>query len=45
MGETTSAFIAKIYNHVDLAGDWGLIPYFNFRSLSEQTELKDEVYD
>ena len=43
--QTKSAFIAKINNHVDLAGEWGLIPYFSFRSLSEQVELKDEVYE
>jgi hypothetical protein len=43
--QTKAAFIAMINKHVDLPGEWGLIPYFNFRSRSEQAELKDEVYD
>ena len=43
--EAKDAFIATINNHVDLAGDWDLIPYYNFRSQSEQAELKDEVYE
>jgi len=34
-----------INSKVDLRGDWGLIPYFNFRSVSEQAKLKDEVYE
>lgn len=42
---TKATFIATIDNHVDLRGEWGLIPYFSFRSVSEQSELKDEVYD
>jgi hypothetical protein len=40
-----AAFIATINNHVDLPGEWGLIPYFNFRSRSEQAKLGDEVYE
>lgn len=43
--KTTAAFMNLINSKVDLRGDWGLIPYFNFRSVSEQAELKDEVYD
>lgn len=43
--QAKAAFIATINNHVDLPGEWGLIPYFNFRSLSEQVKLKDEVYE
>ena len=42
---TTAAFMNFINNKVDLRGDWGLIPYFNFRSVSEQAKLKDEVYE
>jgi hypothetical protein len=42
---TTAAFRTLINNRVDLLGDWGLIPYFNFRSQSEQAELKDGVYE
>jgi hypothetical protein len=41
----TAAFIANIEKHVDLLGEWDYIPYFNFRSSSEQAELKDEVYE
>jgi len=40
-----AAFISKINKHVDLTGEWGLWPYFNFRSYSEQAKLRDEVYD
>jgi hypothetical protein len=43
--QARAAFIATINNHVDLPGEWGLIPYFNFRSRSEQAKLKDEVYE
>ena len=42
--KTTAGFRNLIDNKVDLRGDWGLIPYFNFRSVSEQADLKDEVY-
>jgi hypothetical protein len=44
LGQAKAAFIAMINNHVDTS-EWGLIPYFNFRGLSEQAELKDEVYE
>jgi len=43
--QVKGAFIATINKHVDLPGEWGLIPYFSFRSRSEQAELKDEVYE
>src|SRR5215469_10938699 len=39
--KTKSEFIAAINNHVDLPGEWGLFPYYNFRSQSEQAILKD----
>jgi hypothetical protein len=29
---------------IDLQNDWDLIPYFNFRSESEQAILNDAVY-
>jgi len=29
---------------LDSMGQWGLIPYFNFRSQSEQAILKEEVF-
>ena len=43
--QAKAAFIGTINRHVDLSGEWGLIPYFNFRSRSEQLSLKDEVYE
>jgi hypothetical protein len=42
--QSTAAFTNAIAEHVDLLNDWGLVPYFNFRSASEQAKLKDEVY-
>jgi hypothetical protein len=43
--QVRAAFMAQINKDVDLPGEWGLIPYFNFRSRSEQAKLKDEVYE
>jgi hypothetical protein len=43
--QAKAGFIATINNHVDLPNEFGLIPYFNFRSRSEQAKLKDEVYE
>jgi hypothetical protein len=41
----TSRRIRKfITQKLDPAGQWGLIPYFNFRSQSEQAKLKDEDF-
>ena len=37
-------FMQVIDQHVDLWNDWGLIPYFHFRSESEQAALRDEAY-
>jgi hypothetical protein len=33
-----------ITQRLDPIGQWGLIPYFNFRSQSEQATLKEEVF-
>jgi len=33
-----------ITQRLDPMGQWGLIPYFNFRSQSEQVNLKEEVF-
>jgi hypothetical protein len=33
-----------IINQVDPMHKWGLIPYVNFRSQSEQAQLKEEVF-
>lgn len=43
--EVTSAFQKLVTDRIDFQNDWDLIPYFNFRSLSEQAILKDEEYD
>jgi len=42
--QSTDAFTNLIQQRVDLLNDWGLIPYFHFRSESEQAVLQDEVY-
>lgn len=42
--KSTEGFTNAIGQHVDLLNDWGLIPYFHFRSESEQAVLQDEVY-
>jgi hypothetical protein len=42
--ETTQRIRSLIKEQLDPAGQWGLIPYFNFRSQSEQAKLKDEVF-
>jgi hypothetical protein len=42
--QTTKDIIDVITQRVDPRGQWGLIPYFNFRSQTEQAELKEEVF-
>jgi hypothetical protein len=42
--QTTEAFKKVLSERIDFQNDWDLIPYFNFRSESEQALLKDEVY-
>lgn len=34
-----------VKQRIDPIGQWGLIPYFNFRSQSEQEKLKEEAYE
>ena len=34
-----------IEEHLDPNGQWGLIPYFYFRSRSEQERLKEKLYE
>lgn len=41
---TTEGFKKVLSERIDFQNDWDLIPYFNFRSESEQALLKDEVY-
>ena len=42
--QTTRVITNFITQQLDPAGQWGLIPYFNFRSQSEQAKLKEEVF-
>lgn len=42
--KTTKRITDLIAQRLDPAGQWGLIPYFNFRSESEQAKLKEEVF-
>jgi hypothetical protein len=42
--KATDEFTNVISRQVDFLNDWGLIPYFHFRSESEQEVLQDEVY-
>ena len=43
--QVTSSITNLITQELDPLNQWGLIPYFSFRSQSEQAELKDEVFD
>ena len=42
--KATEAFRKVLDERIDFQNDWDLIPYFNFRSESEQAILNDEVY-
>jgi hypothetical protein len=42
--QTTRRITDFITQQLDPVGQWGLIPYFNFRSQSEQAKLKEEVF-
>jgi hypothetical protein len=42
--KATEAFMKALDEHIDFQNDWDLIPYFSFRSESEQAILKGEVY-
>jgi hypothetical protein len=42
--ETTRRITDSIMQQIDPVGKWDLIPYFNFRSQSEQAKLKEEVF-
>jgi hypothetical protein len=41
----TSAFRKLFTDRIDFRNDWDLIPYFTFRSQSEQDRLKSEEYE
>jgi hypothetical protein len=42
--QITKRIAGIITQQIDPRGQWGLIPYFNFRSQSEQETLKEEVF-
>jgi hypothetical protein len=44
LSQTSRRITDFITQRLDPAGQWGLIPYFNFRSQSEQANLKEEVF-
>lgn len=44
LSNATEAFRKVLCEPIDFQNDWDLIPYFNFRSESEQAILNDEVY-
>jgi hypothetical protein len=43
--QVTSAIVDTITKKIDPLNQWGLVPYFSFRSQSEQAELKEEVFE
>jgi hypothetical protein len=44
LGKITTAFTKAITQNVDPVNNWDLIPYYSFRSQSEQANLKDETF-
>ena len=44
LSRATEEFRKVLCEQIDFQNDWDLIPYFNFRSQSEQAVLNDEVY-
>jgi hypothetical protein len=44
LSQTSRRVRDLIKQRLDPIGQWGLIPYFNFRSQSEQAALKEEVF-
>jgi hypothetical protein len=41
----TSRLVTDFITHrLDPMAQWGMIPYFNFRSQSEQAKLKEDVF-
>jgi hypothetical protein len=44
LSQTSRRIMDFITQPLDPMGQWGLIPYFNFRSQSEQANLKEEVF-
>jgi hypothetical protein len=44
LSDATKQIIDPVKQRVDPFGQWGLIPYFSFRSQSEQARLREEVF-
>jgi hypothetical protein len=44
LSQTSRRIRDFVTERLDPLGQWGLIPYFNFRSQSEQANLKEEVF-
>ena len=44
LSQTSRQITDFITQRLDPIGQWGLIPYFNFRSQSEQANLKERVF-
>jgi hypothetical protein len=44
LSQNSRRIMDLITEKLDPVGQWGLIPYFNFRSQSEQAKLKEEVF-
>jgi hypothetical protein len=44
LSQTSRRIMDFVTQRLDPVGQWGLIPYFNFRSQSEQASLKEEVF-
>jgi len=44
LSQNSRRIMDVITQRLDPVGQWGLIPYFNFRSQSEQAKLRDEVF-
>jgi hypothetical protein len=44
LSRTSRNIMDFVTQRLDPIGQWGLIPYFNFRSQSEQANLKEEVF-
>jgi hypothetical protein len=44
LSQTSRRIMDFFTQRLNPIGEWGLIPYFNFRSQSEQAILKEEVF-
>jgi hypothetical protein len=44
LSQNSRRIIDFFTQRLDPVGQWGLIPYFNFRSHSEQAKLQEEVF-